>query len=329
MKMKNSKKHGNAENISGDSAARLSVSRILVTTDFSGNSLPGVRYALWLGKKIGASFDVLHVIEPAFRLSGMESVVLARTDSEVAAQVHPQLVSLARRETKGKGDLKVVSIVRTGKPFHEITLAARERAADLIVIATHGHTGLKRVFLGSTAEHVVRHAPCPVLTIPTRQLPKASGKAPAFKLRRILVPIDFSKTSRDALPYAALLAGHFDSEIIILHVVEKFPIDHLLGSGVTNETIVPMKIKARADLENLAANLSESTHLHTSAVVRDGTPYEEICRAAKTMDADLIILTTHGYTGLNRLWLGSTAERVVRHASCPVLAVRELNRMTG
>ena len=212
--------------------------------------------------------------------------------------------------------------MRTGKPFHEISLAAGAGAVDLVVIATHGHTGIKRVLLGSTAERVVRHAPCPVLTVPTHALSRRDGKTPAFKLKKILVSIDFSKISKDALPYAVLLAGHFGSEVILLNVVEMFPIDHLPGREVTNQTMAPMMKRAGADLECLAASLSKSTDASASAIVRQGTPFAEICHAAKTLGADLIVLTTHGYTGLKHVWLGSTAERVVRHAPCPVLAVR-------
>jgi nucleotide-binding universal stress UspA family protein len=77
-------------------------------------------------------------------------------------------------------------------------------------------------------------------------------------------------------------------------------------------------------LEHLAGSLNKSTGLNISAVVREGKPFEEICHAAETLGADLISLTTHGYTGLKHVWLGSTAERVVRHSHCPVLAVRAM-----
>jgi len=251
---------------------------------------------------------------------------LARTDSEVAALARTQLETLAQRESKGDG--KVTTIVRMGKPFHEISLAAGERAADLIVIATHGHTGLKRIWLGSTAERVVRHAPCPVLTVPTRESPKRASRTSVFQLRKILVPIDFSNLSMDALPYATLLARQFGAELILLHIVQWFPIDHLLGAEITNQTMVPTIKQAEADLERLAADLRKSTEVKTSAVVREGMPHEAICQMAKSLGADLVVLTTHGYTGLKHVLLGSTAERVVRHASCPVLAVRELIRNT-
>lgn len=138
--------------------------------------------------------------------------------------------------------------------------------------------------------------------------------------------MDFSKLAQAALPWAAFLAARFGAELILLHVVEKFPIDYLLGRELTAETLARLRTQAAVALERLAASLSQSTGLKVSAIVHDGTPHTEISQATETLGADLIVLTTHGYTGLKQVWLGSTAERVVRHATCPVLTVRELNR---
>lgn len=298
------------------------IREILVTTDFSGQALPAVRYALTLGRKVGAKITLLHVVETASWLSGMELVVLARTDAEVASLARTKLEALANREAKSSG--VVTTVVRSGKPFHEIVVAAGEREVDLIVIATHGHTGLKRAWIGSTAERVVRHAQCPVLTVPTRGSTKRTGAAGRFRLERIVVPIDFSSLSKDAVPYATLLAKQFGAEILLLHVVERFPIDAILGRGLMNEVTVPLMKQAEVNLEQMATELAQSTGVKTSAIVRDGSPFENICLAAKSLNADLIVLTTHGYTALKHVWLGSTAERVVRQAPCPVLVVREL-----
>jgi len=281
-----------------------------------------MRYAVALAEKLKAAVTLLHVVEPRSWIDRFE----ARKDSELIPLARAQLATLAKREVKGS--VTVTSSVRTGKPFHEITTAAGEGAADLIVIATHGHTGVERVLLGSTAERVVRHAPCPVLIVPARELPKRAGKTPPFNLKKILVPIDFSNLSKDALPYAVLLAGHYGAELLLLHIVEKFPIDSLLGRELSHQTTVPLMKQAEADLERTAENLSKATGVQATAVVRGGTPFAEICDAAKTGSADLIVLTTHGHTGLKHVWLGSTAERVVRHAPCPVLVVRELERRT-
>ena len=324
--MKNSNKPAVAQSKTTAPTVRPKVQKILATTDFSDESLPAVRYALALGGKIDASVTLLHVVELAPSLSGMESVVLASTDAEAGVPVHTQLEALAQREAKSDG--KVASVVRTGKPFHEIALAASERAVDLVVIATHGYTGAKRVLLGSTAERVVRHAPCPVLTIPTRARANRTSKTFPFKLKKILVPNDFSDISKDALPWATFLAAQFGAELVLLHIVEEFPIDYLLGRELANRTVEPLMKQAEAGLARMAVSLSKSTGMNVSAIVRSGRPFEAISHAAKTLGADLIVLTTRGYTGLKHVWLGSTAERVVRHAHCPVLVVRDANRMT-
>jgi nucleotide-binding universal stress UspA family protein len=235
-----------------------------------------------------------------------------------------RLKSLAKRESKG--DLNLTPILRSGNSFHGIITTARERAVDLIVIATHGYTGAKRVLLGSTTERVVRHAPCPVLTVPVRTTPTRRGKMPPIDLKRILVPVDFSKASKAALPWAASLAAESNAELILVHVVEKFLIDYVLGHEFMNETITPLMKKSEAELRQMAESLSKSTGLKAAALIRNGKPFKEICSAAEKLGAGLIAQTTRGYTGLKHVWLGSTAERVVRHASCPVLTVRELNR---
>ena len=174
--MKNSKKSTKSRRQSATTITPPSIQTILATTDFSDESRSGVRYAVALGEKLNAAVALFHVIEPPSRLSGVESVVLAREDSALTKLATEELAALAKRE--GQGDVPVTSSVRTGNPFHEITTAAREDAADLIVIATHGYTGAKHVLLGSTAERVVRHAPCPVLTVPTSTRPWRSwGKA--------------------------------------------------------------------------------------------------------------------------------------------------------
>lgn len=286
----------------------------------------GVRYAVALAEKVGAAVTLVHIVEfpPPPPMPGMRAVTLSPQDSRIAKQAAVRLKTLARRQTKGK--LNLIPILRTGNSLHGIITAARQRAPDLIVMATHGYTAAKRVLLGSTTERVVRHAPCPVLTVPARMTSRRTGKMPPLDLKKILVPIDFSKTSETALPWAASLAAESNGELILLHVVQKFPIDYLLGHELMNETITPLMKQSEAELKQMGERLSKSKGLKVSEMVRAGKPFKEICSAAQKLAADLIVLTTRGYTGLKHVWLGSTAERVIRHASRPVLAVRELNR---
>jgi nucleotide-binding universal stress UspA family protein len=142
---------------------RVQIKKILVPTDFSQASLNALRYAVDFAGRFDASLCLVHVVEPASFVNDVGNVPLAQSDRETANKLHHRLVMLARKEV---GPLTPVNpLVCIGNPFHEIARVARTVDADLIIIATRGRSGLKRVFLGSTAERVVRHAPCPVLVV--------------------------------------------------------------------------------------------------------------------------------------------------------------------
>jgi nucleotide-binding universal stress UspA family protein len=147
---------------------------------------------------------------------------------------------------------------------------------------------------------------------------------PAFRLRGILVPIDFSESSKKALRYAQPFAEQFGAEIILLHVV---------GPMMRPEgyMIVPAALESRrvARMDEREARLGALRHheigegIKGDTIVQMGEPFKEIINMAKARKVDLIIIATHGYSGVKHAFLGSTTERVVRHAPCPVLVVRE------
>ena len=156
------------------------------------------------------------------------------------------------------------------------------------------------------------------------QLPEAlSGKAaaalPVFTLKKILVPIDFSESSRKALRYAIPFARQFGAEVTLLHVVQPYPPVPEMAP-----VDVDMIQDAEQELKAFQPELEKAVDSHL--LVRVGTPHLAIIEAAKNLEIDLIILSTHGRTGLAHVLLGSTAEKVVRHATCPILVVREDER---
>ena len=147
-----------------------------------------------------------------------------------------------------------------------------------------------------------------------------SGADGGCRFAHILVPTDFSDPSKKALKYAARLAEFFGSHVTLIHVVEP-----VMSPDFTN---FPLALDEEKVIENarhrllaLAKSCLHPNSLQT-AVVRTGSPFHEIAEAARELKSDLIIIATHGYTGVRRALLGSTAERVVRHAQCPVLTVR-------
>jgi universal stress protein A len=144
-----------------------------------------------------------------------------------------------------------------------------------------------------------------------------------FDFKRILVPIDFSDDSKKALGHAAAFSRQFGARITLLHVVVPIPVSADYGYGPV--TMQYQDETATRTIEEQLATLGrkEAGDRVSEVIVRCGAAFDEIARAAKELDIDLIVLSTHGYTGLKHILLGSTAERVVRHAPCPVLILRE------
>ncbi len=156
-----------------------------------------------------------------------------------------------------------------------------------------------------------------------RQATARVSRAPPFDLRRILVPVDFSICSKKALSYAEAVADRFQASLVLLHVIELYPIDYVFGLKTDDEESSRLFAQAQAELSSLGRQRRNRGRSHIETVVRLGKPYVEIVKAAKERRVQLIIMGTHGYTGLKHLQLGSAAERVVRCAPCPVLVVRE------
>ncbi len=149
---------------------------------------------------------------------------------------------------------------------------------------------------------------------------EAAARAEPLKFGRILVPSDFSDASRKALRYAARFAEQFGSRIILVHVLEPAmsPDFTTFPLALDEDKVIEA---ARNRLLHLARGFLNERQID-SAIVRRGSPFHEIAEAAQELRVDLIILATHGYSGIKRALLGSTAERVVRHAQCPVMTVR-------
>ena len=211
---------------------------------------------------------------------------------------------------------------REGVAYEEICATAREIKADLIVIATHGYTGYKRIFLGSTAERVVQHSPCPVLVV-RQHIAHSNGSNgrrthTGFRLARILVPIDFSNCSKIAFRYATELARDFKAELRLVHVVD--PHGYPLGDQYAAWDAARLMKEASDAAQKQMRSMAARARVRYSVRVDQGSPAAEICHAANH-DVDLIIISTHGRTGLGHLLIGSTAEHVVRYAHSPVLVI--------
>lgn len=141
----------------------LSLRRVVVPTDFSEESQKALVYAVALAQKFDASIELVFVVEPVSFFTGLDQTLLTVSNEEAAEAARKKLIKMA--QNAGGGELHLNPKVRIGKPYLEICALAREYNADLIIISTHGYTGVKHTVLGSVAERVVRHAPCPVLIV--------------------------------------------------------------------------------------------------------------------------------------------------------------------
>lgn len=283
--------------------------RILVPVDFSVPSEQALHYACIFAANFGAKVVLLHVVESGPLLD--EAGGLDERMTAIPRHAAERLSLLASRF--GESNVFDKMEVRVGSPARQIDVAAGELGSDLIVISTHGYTGLDYVLLGGTAERVMRHAPCAVLVV-------RKSEAHLSGPRKILVPVDFSPASVDGLRYALKLAQPFDARITVVHVVEPLgPLARLEADAHSYER----KLREGAGLRLDALHLDvEEPASEFEVVVRIGPPYHEIVGMAREGEFDLIVMASLGRTALADRFLGSTAERVVRHAPCPVLVVR-------
>jgi universal stress protein A len=146
-----------------------------------------------------------------------------------------------------------------------------------------------------------------------------------MEIKTILCPIDFSEISANALEYAVFLASHHHAELLILHVVEQLhEFEHYQILVLTPQELVEeMEKQAHEKLTKLTEQIKKTIKVET--VVRQGKPFVEIIKEAKEKDMDLIVMASHGRTGVSHMLMGSVAEKVVRKANCPVLIVRDKN----
>jgi nucleotide-binding universal stress UspA family protein len=219
--------------------------------------------------------------------------------------------------------VSIYTRIATGIPSEELLAAAKAEDSDLVVVGTKGKTGLEHVLVGSTAERVIRTAPCPVLAVRTeRGEGEGGGPDPCrgVSLERILVPIDFSDCSLDALEYAVQVARRSRASIRLFHVLE--PVSYGLDFSLLH---VAKREKIREVIGERLSGLAKAlaaVQVPTDVELRGGLPSDSILDGAKTMPADLIVMGTHGRRGLSHTLSGSVAEAVLRRSSCPVLTVR-------
>lgn len=302
--------------------------RILLATDCSRWAQGAEWYACSLASSWGATLTVMSVLEfppgmnPDYPVNRLYL-------GELMKQTTKALVEMKSR-VMDRG-IAVHTRITNGIPSQEVLAAAEADDVDLIVVGTRGKTGLEHVLLGSTAERIIRAAPCPVLAVrgEAYQAEAAGGRPPDYPiaLQRMLVPIDFSDCSLDAVEYAVLVAQRAKASIRLLHVLEpvSYGLDFTLSHTAKREE---MRERITARMDGLKAAL-QSGGVTADVQVRGGLPADSVLEAAGEYPADLIVMGTHGRRGLSHTMWGSVAESVLRKSHCPVLTVRSPKFLPG
>jgi len=278
---------------------------IMVATNLSDLSSIAYPPTIEWANKINADLHVLVVNElPVYFAEGAE--LIYESQEQVAKKNEQQLDVLTKSlslQCKGK----VHAHLRGGRAGPKITATANYIPADYIVMATSGQTGAARVVIGSVTETVIRYSKCSVLCV------RAQNKH-SFLKDAILVPTDLSEHSERALPHAGALAKQNETALYLLYVLpDKLGnIDKPHDSG--NDIFERLRIHAD--------QISEKHKIRCYPIIRVGEPSEQILLFANNIGAGVIVMATHGRTGLKRVFLGSIAESIVRNCQMPVLCVK-------
>jgi nucleotide-binding universal stress UspA family protein len=303
------------------------IDKILVPLDFSRPSLNALEYALPLAECFSAKLHLIHAFDYDFPMSTVSAMPLAIPEADLAsrAELHLQDVAKKRGISLAPQNCHVVK----GRAYHAVCQLARKLEIDLIVATTRGHTGFHYLFLGSTAERIVQHAPCCVLVVREheREFVRARSEVAAkskgtIRLKKILVPVDFSDCSMAGLEFAVRFAQVWGAELVTFNCVplHTFAI-YSEYRGLDFSALANHAEKtAKEQMDEVVSSL-EPKNIVVKGVVELGVPAQAICDYARNHEVDLIVTSTHGTTGLAHVLLGSTAEHVVRYAHCPVLVM--------
>ena len=288
--------------------------RIVVGHDLKSGGETALKSAVVLAGRCDAALRLVHVVEPRLHLYQMISHPEVSKDSseEIAQKAGRKLQEIV--SSWELAHLRVEYEVHLGKPFVEIILVSRAWRADLIVVG--GPSERHSQFLESNVERVMRKALVPVLI---------ARKPLEAKARRFLVPTDFSSGARKAAEEALALARSFGGRIFFLHVLDLTPLFYAYGyegdSLASLEVPLPAPEDMAAEWDSFLSALP-LCNIGWEKRTEEGPVAKTISQHAQAIQADAIVMGTHGRSGLEHMLLGSVAEAVVRAAPCPVLTVR-------
>ena len=294
---------------------RMQFRGILCATDFSEHSNRTIPYGVSIAREFDARLYVCHVIDlSTVAIYGEFQLDPIGQQERIRQQAQEQLSQMP-----GLKEVEWEPLIRVGQPAAEITRIVEEKGVDLVIASTRGHSGLKRLILGSVTQRLMRTLSCPLLAVQGPEEEFIDPTIGGIRLKKILVGSDFSADSTLALNYGLSLAQEFEAELHLIHVMEPPVYPEFLSPAEQNQDMM------RADVfkEKLSALVPGDPRNWCSlkvAVLR-GQSYEELVAYAVTQSMDMIVLGVRGYGLVKSLLMGSTTDRVVRRSPCPVLAV--------
>lgn len=297
---------------------RVTFQRILCATDLSDISHQAIAHGITLAHEFEARLLVCHCIHlPAPSIYG-EAYLAPEEQLDRNIDFARKRIS----DLMAGHEVDWEPLVIVGPAAEEITRVVREKAIDIVLTATQGRRVLKRMLLGSVTERLMRTLSCPLLVIPAADGGAAAKAEAALRFKRILVGCDFSPDADLAFQHGLNMAQEFQAELHLMHIIEtplytetfKPVLAHRQASTVAIRDFLKSKIDALVP--------EEARHwCQPVTVLEEGQPYVQLLRYAEENEIDLIVLGVRGHGLIGTMFVGSTTDRVIRRANCPVLSV--------
>lgn len=287
----------------------IHVDRVLFPTDGSDCAERARQHALHLANQFEANLHIVQVEEREVQLTDVVDVKA----SDILADLHGL-------PDEGYAPLAEPRVFERTITYPSaaggILTYATEHDTHLIVLGTHGRRGMRRLVLGSVAEEVIRRSPRPVVTVG-----RGAVAPEAMEGGCMLVPVDFSEFQDRLLAHAREIARVYGMDVVLLHVIETEGVPEVYGVRAANIDLGVLEERAEEALAEEVESLQDQG-IDASVEIRRGHPADQTLEAAVEMDASFITIATHGRTGIERVLMGSVAEKVIRQARCPVCTVK-------
>jgi nucleotide-binding universal stress UspA family protein len=300
--------------------------KIVVPLDGSPLGERALPLAVELARRTGATLHLVHVHLPVMLPAVIDRPI---PDSELDSDLYKQMVEMlsilvTRLQAVANVPIetKLIYAERNTSIAANLESYAKEIEADLLVMTTHGRSGFGRMWLGSVADELIRTLSLPILLVrPDEQLPAFDER---WRLDRTLVSVNGTSTSESILPHAKAFAKIFESETVLLRIVEPVILSRYAADAtlvqVDQDLLDQTQAEARAYLDRIAQEFGEQ-----KVIVRDVVDAQvalALLDAAEKHEVGMIAMATHGRQGLNRLLVGSVADKVLRSANVPLLVYR-------